>query len=96
MQLLIPLSDHVVVRTLDQEEEPDGSPIVLPESVEQEMLVGKVLSVGDGHLLPDGRRVPLEVHEGDRVLFPHYAGQTVQVNGRRLRILREADILAVL
>ncbi len=96
MQLLIPLSDHVVVRPLDQEEQPHSSPLALPETVQESVLVGKVLSVGDGHLLPDGKRVPLEVHEGDRVLFPHYAGQVVQINGQRLRILREEEILAVL
>ncbi len=96
MQLLIPLSDHVVVRPLEQEEQLPGSPIALPETVKQPVRVGKVLSVGDGYLLPDGKRAPLEVHEGDRVLFPHYAGQTVQINGQRLRILREEEILAVL
>ena len=70
--------------------------IVLPGSVQEQPQEGRVLSVGDGPLLPSGERSPQQVLEGDRVVFRSYAGTEVKVDGEQLLILREEDILAVL
>ncbi len=90
---LIPMSDHLIVRPLEQQ--PQGA-VLLPQGVECKAQLGKVLSVGDGRLLPCGRRAPMEVHEGDRVLFSSEAGEEILFNGQALKILRQEDVLAVL
>ena len=90
---IVPLGENVIVRELEREEQTSGG-IVLPETVREQTVQGKVLSVGDGKRLPDGRVVPLEVHEGDRVLFSRWAGHEVELDGEKFRILREDEILA--
>ncbi len=90
---IVPLGDNVIVRELDRPEQTAGG-IVLPETVRETTVEGKVLSVGDGHRLPNGKVVPLEVHEGDTVLFSRWAGQEIELDGEKLRILREEEILA--
>ena len=92
---LVPLGDQVVVKRVTAEAMTAGG-IVLPESAREKPREGRVLSVGDGRLAECGRRVKLQVNEGDRVLFSSYAGTEVKVQGDELLILREADILAVL
>ena len=91
---LIPVGEHLIVRPLEDEWE-SCIRIALPESVQPDVLLGKVLAVGEGALLQSGRRAPLEVHEGDRILFAPQAGQEVRLNGEKLRILRQQDVLAV-
>lgn len=91
---LVPLGDKVVVRRLDAEEVTSGG-IVLPEGAREKPKQGRVLSVGDGRLLPDGTRVDLGVKDGDRVLFNGYAGTEVMVNDEELLIMTEEEILAV-
>jgi len=88
------LGDKVVVRRLEAEEITAGG-IVLPEQARERPKQGRVLSVGDGRLLPDGTRVDLGVKEGDRVLFNSYAGAEVKVRDEELLIMREDEILAV-
>lgn len=90
-----PLGDKVVVRRLEAEEQTAGG-IVLPNSARDKPREGRVLSVGDGRLLPDGTRVPHQVQEGDRVLFTSYAGTEVVVDNEELLIMREEEILAIL
>lgn len=90
-----PLGDKVVVKRLEAEETTAGG-IVLPDSAREMPQEGRVLSVGDGRLLPDGFRAPHQVKEGDRVLFTSYAGTDVMVDDQRLLIMGEEDILAIL
>ncbi len=92
---VVPLGDKVVVRRLEPEETTAGG-IILPGSAQEKPQEGRVLSVGDGPLLPSGERSPQQVREGDRVVFRSYAGMEVKVDGEKLLILREEDILAVL
>jgi chaperonin GroES len=92
---VVPLGANVVVRRLAAEEKTAGG-IVLPDAAREKPRQGRVLSVGDGRLLPDGTRVRHQVHEGDRVLFSSYAGAEVEVNGEDVLIMNESDILAVL
>lgn len=92
---VVPLADKVVVRRVEAEETTAGG-IVLPDSAQEQPQQGRVLSVGDGRLMPDGTRAAHQVTEGDRVLFASYAGSEVSVDDEDLLILSEHDILAVL
>ena len=89
-----PLGDKVLVKRVEAEEKTAGG-IVLPDSAKEKPLQGRVLSVGDGRLLGDGTRSEHQVSEGDRVLFGSYAGTEVEVNGERLLIMAEDEILAI-
>jgi chaperonin GroES len=91
---LVPVGEKIVVKRLQAEEKTSGG-IVLPEAAQKRPGQGRVLSVGDGHLLPDGTRAPHQVSEGDRVLFNNYSGSEVKVNGEELLIMSESEILAV-
>jgi chaperonin GroES len=91
---VVPLGANVVVKRIAAEEKTAGG-IVLPDSAREKPRQGRVLSVGDGRLLPSGTRVRHQVNEGDRVLFSSYAGTEVEVNGEDLLIMNESDILAV-
>lgn len=92
---LVPLGPKVVVRRTPADEQSRGG-IVLPDTARQRPQQGRVLSVGDGLQLPDGSRAKPQVAEGDRVVFPSYAGTEVVVEGEELLILDERDILAII
>ena len=92
---VVPLGDKVLVRRLEAKEVTAGG-IVLPDSAREKPQQGRVLAVGDGALLPDGRRAEQQVNEGDRVLFASFSGTEVAINDDNLLIMRESDILAVL
>ena len=92
---LKPLGNRVVVEPLEQEEITAGG-IVLPETAKEKPQKGKVLSAGPGDRNDKGERVPLDVAEGDTVLFAKYSGTEIKVDGKKLLILRESDILAIL
>jgi len=91
---LVPLGENVVVKRLEAEEVTAGG-IVLPDTAQEKPKQGRVLSVGDGRLMPDGSRAAHQVAEGDRVLFADYAGTEVVVDGEELLIMEENEILAV-
>ena len=92
---IVPLGDKVVVQRLKSEERTAGG-IVLPDSAREKPQQGKILSVGDGRLLENGKRSRLEVKEGDRVVFSSYAGSEVKIDGEVLLVMSEDDILAVI
>ncbi|EAQ80704.1 chaperonin [Blastopirellula marina DSM 3645] len=92
---IVPLGDNLVVKRLDAEETTAGG-IVLPTAAQEKPKQGRVLSVGDGRLLVDGKRAPHDVKEGDRVLFSSWAGTEIKVGDQELLIMSEAEILAVL
>lgn len=91
---LKPLGNRVVVEPIEQEEVTSGG-IVLPETAKEKPQKGKVLSVGPGERDEDGKRIPLDVAPGDTVLFAKYAGTEIKVDGKKLLILKESDILAI-
>jgi chaperonin GroES len=91
---LVPVGEKIVVKRLDVEEKTSGG-IVLPEAAQKKPRQGRVLSLGDGKLLPDGTRAAHQVNEGDRIIFGDYAGTEFKVNGEELLILSESEILAV-
>lgn len=88
-----PIGDKVVVKRLAAKERTAGG-IVLPDSAREAPLQGRVLSVGEGVRLASGRRIGHQVREGERVLFPAYAGVEVVVEGEELLIMSEGEILA--
>lgn len=90
-----PLGDKVVVRPLVRDET-TRSGIVLPDTAREKPQEGEVISIGTGRVLDNGQRVPVEVKEGQRVLFAKYAGTEVKLNGEELLILSEKDILGIL
>lgn len=92
---IVPIGDNIVVKRLAAEETTAGG-IVLPDSAQQKPQQGRVLSVGDGQLLPSGKRAQPEVQEGDRVVFGSYSGHEVTVDGEPLLILRLRDVLAII
>jgi len=91
---LKPLGNRVVVEPVEQEEVTSGG-IVLPETAKEKPQKGKVLSIGPGERDEDGKRIPLDVAPGDIVLFAKYAGTEIKVDGKKLLILKESDILAI-
>jgi chaperonin GroES len=92
---LQPLGDRVVVERDASEEKTSGG-ILLPDSAQDKPTRGKVLSVGEGRMLDDGKRSKLQVKVGDRVLFNSYGPETFKVGEEELLLIREEDILAVI
>jgi chaperonin GroES len=91
-----PLGDRIVLRRFEAEEKTTGG-ILLPDSAKNKPQKGKVLSVGPGRLLKDGTRRPLQVKEGDTVLFTNWAGDEFKASrGDNVLLMREEDVLAVL
>ena len=91
---LKPLGDRLIVRAIE-EEETTASGIVLPDTAKEKPQKGKVVAVGEGAWDDDGeKRRPLDVAEGDEVLYSKYGGTEIQVDGDDLLVLRESDVLA--
>lgn len=93
--MLRPLADRVVVKALEGEEKTSGG-IILPDTAKEKPQKGKVIAVGEGRVLKDGKRAPLSVKKGDTVIYAKYGGTEVKVNGDEVLVLREEDILGVL
>lgn len=91
---LKPLGDRVVVKVIEEEEKTAGG-ILLPDTAKEKPQKGEVVAVGNGKLLDNGERAPLEVKAGDKVIFAKYGGTEVKVGGEEYLILRESDILAI-
>ena len=91
---VVPLNDKIVVKRLEADEKTAGG-ILLPDTAKEKPRQGKVVSLGEGKRLENGKRAPFQVREGDRVLFSSYAGNEVTVDTEELLIMTEDDILAV-
>lgn len=92
--MLRPLGDRVIVEPAAKEEK-TASGIVLPDTAKEKPQEGRVVAVGNGRL-EDGKRVPLDVKEGDKVIFSKYSGTEVKYDEKEYLILRESDILAII
>jgi chaperonin GroES len=90
-----PLGDRVVIEREEAEQKTKGG-IVLPDTAKDKPTRGKVISVGEGRLLDDGKRSKPQVKAGDRVLFSSYAGDAFKLGDQELLLMREEDILAIL
>ncbi|HOP47431.1 MAG TPA: co-chaperone GroES [Desulfobacteraceae bacterium] len=89
-----PLQDRVIVRRMQEEEKTKGG-IIIPDTAKEKPIEGVVVAVGDGKLLDNGKKMPLEVKEGDRILFGKYAGTELKIEGEELLIMKEDDIIAI-
>jgi chaperonin GroES len=92
---LKPLGGRVIVEPIEQEEMTAGG-IILPETAKEKPQEGKILAAGPGERDDEGKRIAMEVKVGDKVLYAKYSGTEVKVDGKKLLILRESDILAVI
>ncbi|HEX8207311.1 MAG TPA: co-chaperone GroES [Solirubrobacteraceae bacterium] len=93
---LKPLGDRLIVKAVE-EEETTSSGIVLPDTAKEKPQKGKVIAVGEGKWDDEGeKRIPLDVAEGDEVLYSKYGGTEIKVEGEELLVLRESDVLAKL
>ncbi len=90
-----PLGDRVIVEPLEQEEK-TASGIYIPETAKEKPQEGLVLAVGEGRRDEEGKRVEMDVKAGDKVLFAKYAGTEIKIEGKKLLIMKEADILGIL
>ena len=91
-----PLADRVLVKRLEEDEEQKIGGIIIPDTAKEKPAEGKVTSVGNGKLGDDGKRVPLEIKKGDRILFGKYSGTEVNVEGDEYLIMREDDVLGII
>ena len=91
---IVPLNDKIVVERLEADDKTVGG-IILPDTAKEKPKQGKILAVGEGKPLDDGKRGPFQVKVGDRVLFSSYSGSEVTLDGKEFLIMTEDDILAV-
>jgi chaperonin GroES len=92
---LHPLHDRILVQRIDEGEVRRGR-LIIPDSAKEKPQEGKVLAVGKGMVAEDGKKTPLDVKAGDRVLFGKYAGSEVTLDGQEYLIMKEDDVLGVL
>lgn len=92
---LRPLQDRILVQRVEEENTTKGG-IIIPDTAKEKPAEGKVIAVGNGKLGDDGKRIPLELKAGDRILFGKYAGTEVKIEGEEHLIMREEDVLGVI
>lgn len=90
-----PINDRILVIRVEEEKKTAGG-IIIPDTAKEKPQEGKVVAVGPGKIGDDGKRLPLEVKKGDRVLFSKYAGTEIKIDGVEHMFMREDDILGVL
>lgn len=90
-----PLHDRVVVKPFQEGEMKKGG-IIIPDTAKEKPMEGEIMEVGTGRVTEDGKKIPLEVKKGDRVLYGKYSGTEVSIDGSEVLIMRESDIFAVI
>jgi chaperonin GroES len=90
-----PLHDRVILKRIEEKESVKGG-IIIPDTAKEKPMEGEVISVGPGKMMEDGKRAPMDVKAGDRVLFGKYAGSEIKIDDVDYVIMREEEILAVL
>ena len=90
-----PLYDRVLVKRIEETEKKRGG-IIIPDTAKEKPMEGKVIAVGSGRVEKDGKKIPLEVKVGDRVLFGKYAGTEIKIDDKAYQIMREEDILGII
>ena len=90
-----PLGDRVVIRRVEEEAKTKGG-IIIPDNAKEKPQEGEVIAAGPGAYDDDGKRIPMDVKPGDRILFGKWSGSEVKIDGEELLIMKESDILGVL
>jgi chaperonin GroES len=91
---LKPLDDRIVIKQSEAEEKTAGG-IILPDTAKEKPQIGKVVAVGPGKLLDDGKRAKMSVKNKDEVIYAKYIGSDVEIDGEKYVILRESDVLGI-
>lgn len=92
---LKPLQDRILVKRMEEETTTKGG-IIIPDTAKEKPAEGKVVSVGNGKIGDDGKRIPLEVKKGDRILFGKYSGTEVKIESEEYLIMSESDVLGII
>jgi chaperonin GroES len=92
---LRPLHDRILVKRVEEEEVRRGG-IIIPDTAKEKPQEGKVIAVGTGKVTEDGKKIPLDVKAGDRILFGKYSGSEVKIDDEEYLIMREEDVLGIL
>ena len=90
-----PLHDRLLVRRIEEKEQVKGG-IIIPDTAKEKPQEGEVIAVGNGKILDNGTKVPLDVKAGDKILFGKYSGTDIKIDGEEYLILREDEVLAVI
>ncbi len=90
-----PLHDRMLVRRIEEEETARGG-IIIPDTAREKPMEGKVLAVGNGRILEDGKKLALDVKVGDKILFGKYSGTEIEIDGEDVVIVREDEVLAIM
>ena len=90
-----PLHDRIIVRRLEEGEQQIGG-IIIPDTAKEKPQQGTVITAGNGKVKDDGKRIPLDVKAGDRILFGKYSGQEIKLDGQEYLIVKEDEVLAVI
>jgi chaperonin GroES len=90
-----PMNDRLLVLRVAEEQKTAGG-IIIPDTAKEKPQEGKVISAGPGKIGDDGKRIPMEVNKGDRILFSKYAGTDIKIDGVEHVFMREEDVLAIL
>jgi len=91
---LKPLGDRILVKRIEEEEVKKGG-IIIPDTAKEKPIEGEVVAVGPGRILDNGQRQPMEVKEGNKILFGKYSGTEVKIEGEEYLIMREDDVLGI-
>jgi chaperonin GroES len=89
-----PLHDRIIAKRFEEEEKTKGG-IIIPDNAKEKPQQGEVIAVGSGKVLEDGKKAPLEVKKGDRILFGKYAGTEIKIDGTEYLMMREEDVLGI-
>jgi len=90
-----PLHDRLIIQRLEEEEKTKGG-IIIPDTAKEKPVEGKVIAVGAGRIKKDGKKMPLEIKKGDRVLYAKYPGTEIKIDGEEYLMMKEYDILAII
>ncbi|MEA3297805.1 MAG: co-chaperone GroES [candidate division Zixibacteria bacterium] len=89
-----PLADRVVVKPLEFDEVKKGG-IIIPDTAKEKPMEGEIMEIGTGRITDDGKKMPIEVKKGDRILYGKYSGTEINIDGEEYLIMRESDIFAI-
>ncbi len=90
-----PLGDRVLVERIDEEEQKSAGGIIIPDTAKEKPQTGTVIAVGPGKVADDGKRIAMEVKQGQKVLFGKYSGTDIKIDGKEMLIMHENDILGI-
>lgn len=90
-----PLHDRVIVQRIEEEQKTKGG-IIIPDTAKEKPAEGKIVAIGNGKVLENGTKIPLDVKEGQKVLFGKYAGTEINIDGEEHLIMKEDDIIAII